>query len=216
MKDIAIFGAGGFGREVACLIRFINESKGAPEWNFKGFYDDNPILKGTKNEYGEVLGGMEELNTVKTPLAIAIAIGNPHVVKKVVDRINKEIIYFPNLFHPNTFFFDDNNISFGQGNLVCAGCSFSINVHVQDFNTFNGYVGIGHDVTIGSFNSIMPAVKISGEVEVGEENFIGCAAVVLQQIKIGNNTIIGANSTVLRKTKDGNTYMGNPAVRVKY
>lgn len=33
MREIAIFGAGGFGREVACLIRMINESRQEPEWN---------------------------------------------------------------------------------------------------------------------------------------------------------------------------------------
>lgn len=36
MRDIAIFGAGGFGREVACLIRMINESRLEPEWKMIG------------------------------------------------------------------------------------------------------------------------------------------------------------------------------------
>ena len=62
MKDIAIYGAGGFGREVACLIRIINESLDEPRWKVIGFFDDNPDLKGTKNEYGTVLGGRDELN----------------------------------------------------------------------------------------------------------------------------------------------------------
>ena len=39
MKDIAIYGAGGFGREVACLLRRINEQ--APKWNLIGFFDDD-------------------------------------------------------------------------------------------------------------------------------------------------------------------------------
>ena len=60
MKDIAIYGAGGFGREVACLLRRINEQ--APQWNLIVFFDDDITLIGTKNEYGEVLGGIEELN----------------------------------------------------------------------------------------------------------------------------------------------------------
>ena len=62
----------------------------------------------------------------------------------------------------------------------------------------------------------MPAVRISGEVSIGERNFFGVSSVVLQRIKIGNDTVIGANSTILRKTKDGNTYVGNPALIVKY
>lgn len=36
MKDIAIYGAGGFGREVASLIKRINRIEN--QWNFVGFF----------------------------------------------------------------------------------------------------------------------------------------------------------------------------------
>ena len=49
VKDIAIFGAGGFGREVACLLRKINAVE--PTWNFVGFYDDG-LEKGSRVDYG--------------------------------------------------------------------------------------------------------------------------------------------------------------------
>ena len=52
IKDIAIYGAGGFGREVACLIRIINESLKEPRWNIIGFFDDGKEV-GFKTEYGE-------------------------------------------------------------------------------------------------------------------------------------------------------------------
>ena len=39
MKDIAIYGAGGFGREVASLIKRINRIEN--QWNFVGFFDDD-------------------------------------------------------------------------------------------------------------------------------------------------------------------------------
>lgn len=214
MKDIAIYGAGGYGREVACLINMINNKM--PTWNLIGFFDDNPDLKGKRNEYGVVLGGLEALNTWDKPLDVVLAIGSPKVVKMIISNVANENIDYPNVFAPGTIFLDRDNISFGKGNVICVGCSFSCNVHIGDFNTFNGFISIGHDASIGNFNSLMPAVRISGEVEMGNENYIGCAAVVLQQIKIGNQTTIGANSTVIRKTKDGHTYVGNPAVRVKY
>jgi acetyltransferase-like isoleucine patch superfamily enzyme len=135
---------------------------------------------------------------------------------KIVSKINNPQIDFPNIFSPDTIFLDKENISFGRGNLICSRCLFSCNVHIGDFNTFNGFITIGHDTNIGSFNSLMPAVRISGEVSIGERNFFGVSSVVLQRIKIGNDTVIGANSTILRKTKDGNTYVGNPALIVKY
>ena len=214
MRNIAVFGAGGLGREIACLIRMINEEN--PTWNLIGFFDDNPDLKGTSNEYGKVLGGMDVLNVWAEPLDVVLAIGSPRAIRLVSERIINPRISFPNLIAPGTIFLDRDNISFGKGNIICVGCSFSCNVHVGDFNLFNSFISVGHDTTIGNYNALMPAVRISGAVQIGEENFIGCAAVILQQIKIGRQTTIGANATVLRKTKDGNTYMGTPATIVKF
>ena len=214
MRNIAIFGAGGLGREIACLIRLINEE--TPTWTLVGFFDDNPDLKGTSNEYGEVLGGTDVLNAWTEPLDLVLAMGSPGVVKLVSERITNPRVNFPNLIAPGTIFLDRNNITFGKGNIICVGCSFSCNVHVGDFNLFNGFVSVGHDVTIGDYNAIMPAVRISGGVQIGEENLLGCSAVVLQRVKIGRQTTIGANGTVFRNTKDGNTYLGNPATIVKY
>lgn len=213
MKDIAIYGAGGFGREVACLLKRINGQE--PTWNLIGFFDDGKEC-GFQTGYGKVLGGIEQLNAFSSSLSVVIAIGSPKTVEKIVQKIRNPLVDFPNIFSPDTIFLDENAVSFGKGNLVCSGCLYSCNIKVGDFNTFNGFITVGHDAVIGNFNSLMPAVRISGEVHVGNRNFFGVSAVILQQISIGNDTVIGANSTILRKTKDGNTYVGNPASIVKY
>ena len=212
MKDIAIYGAGGFGREIACLINLINEKK--PEWNTIGFLDDNEKLWGSENKYGKVLGGAEWLNKYDKPLAVAIAIGNPSAVTSIVSRINNLQISFPNLYAPTVTFLDKESLEIGHGNIICTNCFISCNVKIGNFNLFNGYIPIGHDAQIGDCNVIMPSCNISGGVEMGNGNFLGVQSVVLQYIKIGNNTRIGANSVVMRKTKDGFLYMGNPAKKM--
>ena len=209
MKDIAIFGAGGFGREVACLIHHINKVN--PTWYLIGFFDDNADLKGSRNEYGEIIGGIEALNSFGKELAVAIAIGRPTVVKKIVENIINPNIWFPNLVAPDVLFMDSENFSMGQGNIICSRCWISCNVHLGDFNILNVCITLGHDAQLGNYNSLMPAVNISGEVSVGDENFFGVSSVVLQQKKIGCNTVIGGNSMIIKNTKDGRTYVGNPA-----
>lgn len=213
MKDIAIYGAGGFGREVVCLINAINNQ--AKVWNFIGFFDDGKE-KGTKNEYGEVLGGIEELNNIDKPLSIVIAIATPKIVRKLVENIKSPLIEFPNLIAPDVVIFDENNIEIGKGNIISFGCTLSCNVIIGNFNIFNGGVSIGHDTKIDNYNSIMPAVKISGEVVIGNENYLGVNSTILQQIRIGNYTVVGANSLIIKKTKDGQTYVGSPATIIKY
>lgn len=215
MKDIAIFGAGGFGREIACLIKLINADSKELRWNFIGFFDDNPELKGTHNEYGEMLGGRDELNAWKTPIDVAIAIGNPSTLRKVKEGMSNPLVDFPNLIAPTTRFLDHDNVRMGKGNIICSNCLLSCNVTIGDFNILNGFVPVGHDTEMGNYNVVMPSVNISGGVKMGNENFLGVQSVVLQYVKIGNMVRLGANSVLMRNAKDGNLYMGNPATKVK-
>ena len=212
MKDIVIYGAGGFGREIACLLRLINEKDG--QWNLIGFLDDNEALWGTKNEYGNVLGGSEWLNKYEKELACAIAVGSPNAVHAIVGKINNPKVSFPNLYAPTVAFLDKDSLKIGKGNIICTNCSISCNVTIGDFNLLNSYITVGHDAVIGNDNVVMPSCNISGGVQMGNGNFLGVQSVILQYIKIGNETRIGANSVIMRKTKDGFLYIGNPAKRV--
>ena len=200
MKDIVIFGAGGLGREVACLIKRINAV--GQEWNLLGFYDDG-IEVGTLNEYGKVLGNVHDLVSYDREISVAVAIGSPKIVKKIVDvlAVNKKL-QFPNLVSPDFSISDPDNYRIGYGNIIQRNCTISCNVSVGYFNILNTGVGLGHDVTLGNYNSFMPAVKISGEVTIGDCNFFGVGSIVLQQLKIGNGIRLGAGSVLMRRAKD--------------
>lgn len=213
LKDIAIYGAGGFGREMACLLNRINKEV-QPTWNTIGFFDDGKNV-GRDCGYGKVLGGMSELNGYGRPLSVVIAIGNPSTLKSIVDKINNPNICFPNIMAPDVLYFDKDSVKMGKGNLVTSGCRLSCNTRIGDFNVLNGCVSLGHDASIGDFNVLMPEARLSGEVNVGNMNLFGARSFVAQQIKIGSNTTIGAGSIVLRRTKDNSLYLGNPAKKIE-
>ena len=95
MKDIAIFGAGGFGREVASMVTIINQKE--QRWNIVGFFDDG-VEKGKQiSHFGPVLGGMADLNNWDKEIDIAIAIGNPMSLRGVRERITNKNVSFPGL-----------------------------------------------------------------------------------------------------------------------
>lgn len=214
MKDIAIYGAGGFGREVACLIKRINSSGNEPVWNLIGFFDDGLVV-GTRNEYGEVLGGINELNAWDKELSLAVGIGSPKAVYAVINKISNKKIDFPNIIDPTVVIADKDNYTLGKGNVFAANCIISIAVRVGDFNTFNNNTVLGHDDEIGSYNSFMPNVNVSGGVVIGDKNFLGVKSTVLQYLKIGNEVTVGGNSLIIRNTKDGYLYMGIPAKKIE-
>ena len=213
MKDIAIYGAGGCGREIACLIRIINKRK--KSWNFIGFFDDGKEI-GERNDYGSVIGGMKELNSWDKLLCVVFAIGSSKILSKLTSSITNPLLDFPNIISPDTIFIDENKVTFGKGNVIFMSSLISCNVKIGDFNFFNSMNTIGHDVIIGNCNVFMPSTRISGQVTIGDENIFGVSSTVIQNVQIGNRTTVGANSLIIRKTKDDMTYMGCPATIVYY
>lgn len=210
MKDIAIYGAGGFGKEVACLLNVINEKE--PTWNLIGFFDDNPSLKGKMiSHFGLCLGGITDLNYYPSELALTLPIGNSHIVKTIVSKITNKNIFFPNVIHPDFTVADKTTFGIGVGNIIAGGCYASCDVSLGNFNILNGSVVFGHDVTVGSFNTFMPAVRISGGVTILDQNFFGVGSIVLQELHIPGNVKLGAGSVLMTKPKEGSLYIGNPA-----
>ena len=212
MRDIAIYGFGGFGREIACIINAINQT--APTWNFIGYFDDGHAI-GETNKYGEVLGNLETVNQYNKPLAIVMAIASPVVLQNLIGNIHNPHIHFPNIVAPNVLFFDKESVCMGQGNVIAFGGRISCGIRIGDFNLMNGCISLGHDVTIGDYNMMQPEVRISGETNIGNANFLGVRCTVLQGLTIGSNVRIGAGSVVMRKTKDGMSYFGNPAKMIR-
>lgn len=208
MDNVAIYGFGGFGREIASIIQTINLVN--PKWNIIGFFDDG-VEPGTANRYGKVLGGLETLNTWSSPLNVVLAIASPAILKKLTSEIDNPYIRYPNIVAPTVLFFDAGSVNMGQGNVLCHSCRVSCDVKLGDFNLLNGAVSLGHDVEVGNFNVMQPELRVSGETTIGDSNFFGVRALVLQGLKIGNQTRIGTGSIVMRNTKDGMTYFGVPA-----
>lgn len=214
-KKIAIYGAGGLGREVAGGIQRINNA-GRENWELIGFYDD-ALEKGTVvSHYGTVLGGMDELNQVEEPMALAIAVGTPKSRMLIHNRIVNPNIYFPNLIAPSFRILDNQTFKIGQGNIIQDNCSVTCDVEIGNYNVFNGSNALGHDVQVGDFNVMMPGVRLSGEVTIGDKNLFGVDSVVLQRVKVGNNVTLGAGSVLMTKPKDGHTYIGVPAKKFDF
>ena len=215
IKRIAVYGAGGLGREVAGGINRINKANG-DQWEFVGFFDDN-IPAGTQvSHFGKVIGGMDDLNKLDEPMALAIAVGQPRTRKLIRESITNPNITFPNLIAPSFRILDPQTVSIGEGNIIQDNCSVTCDVTIGSFNVFNGSNVMGHDVEIGNYNVMMPGVHLSGAVQVKDCNMLGVDSVVLQRVKIGNNITLGAGSVLMTKPKDNCTYIGVPAKKFDF
>ncbi len=212
MKNIAIIGAGGFGREVKMILDDSNAR--VAEYHFVGFYDDG-FEKGTLVNGYPVLGGVEDLNLVSENLSVALGIGDPKTKLKIIQKITNPKIDYPTLIHPGAIVGSDQ-ITIGQGTIICAGCILTCNIDIAEFVTLNLMCTVGHDTQIEAYASFMPAVNISGEVKIAREVYVGTGAKIINQLEIGAETIIGAGAVVAKTLPEKCTAVGIPAKPIKF
>lgn len=212
MKDIAIFGVGGFGREVLTILNDIN--KISKEYNFIGWFDDghdkNEIINGFPT-----LGGTKELNNWDKELSLIIAIGNPQIKNRVLSTICNPHIFYPTIIHPSVIIGDKDYVSIGKGCIICAYSIITTNVQIENFVILNLMCTVGHDTIINDNCSFMPSVNISGEVIIEKNVYVGTGAKIINQLSIGDNTIIGAGAVVAKSLPSGCTAVGVPAKIIK-
>jgi len=213
MKNIAIFGAGGFGREVKLIIDAINISK-PNTYNFIGFFDDG-FEKGVIKNGFPVLGGVNELNEYKEDLSLVVSLGSPEIKSKVLSNITNDKIYFPSLIHPKASISTDD-VSIGRGCIICEGTIITCNISIGDFVILNLMCTVGHDTIIKNNCAFMPSVNISGEVIINENVYVGTGAKIINQLEIGENTIVGAGAVVSKTLPPNCTAVGIPAKPIKY
>lgn len=210
MKDIAVYGAGGFGRETAWLIQEINQT--ADTWNLVGYFDDGQ-KRGAVMEGLPVLGGMNELNAITESMDIVIAIADPATRKKVVSSITNRKISFPQVVHPTARRGSPSN-QFGRGCILTAGVILTTGIAVGEFSIINLGTTVGHDSRLGDYSSIMPQCSISGNVNIGEEVFVGAGARILQGITLGARCVVGAGAVVTKSFPSSSRLIGVPAQHV--
>jgi len=213
MKKISIFGAGGFGREVAVLIEQINEVK--KEWEFIGFWDDNKDLKPIINDYPN-LGGLEQLNNYKDgELYIVCAVAEPNIKEKIISNITNSNIKFATLIHPNAIIGNRKFVSIGKGTIIGAGNIITANIEIGKHVILNLACTVGHDTIIEDYCSFMPTVNISGEVLIKKNVYVGTGAKIINLLEIGENTTVGAGAVVAKSLPANCVAVGVPAKPIK-
>ena len=197
MKPLAIFGSSGSAKEVFFLAKDLGVDVMAfVDLHEGGYLYDVPIIS--------------EEAFDSTKYYAVVAIGNPWLRKKIVDRLKAKDTDFLTLVHPSVKR-SRRAVFIGSGSVVCAGsvltCEIKLGCHCQ----LNSVTTIGHECSLGDYFTTAPGVNIAGGVTAGECVFFGINSSSIQQISIADNTFIGAHTCVTKNLSRSGMYLGTPA-----
>lgn len=208
MKKIAIYGFGGFGREIEMLINQINDHK--KEWEIIGYFDDDSNKKSSK-----IIGNIDLLNNYDEQINVVLAIGNSNIRERIYNKITNKNVIYPTLIHPSVKIKKYQNVSISEGCLICANTIITTDITINKFAVINICCTIGHDAIIGNFCSFMPSVNISGETIINDSVYMGTNSVIINDKTIGKNSIIGAGAVVVNNIPENSLAVGTPAKVIK-
>jgi sugar O-acyltransferase (sialic acid O-acetyltransferase NeuD family) len=210
-RELLIFGAGGFGREVASWA-------GRAEWRGQGFrvaafIDDNA--------HEEQLNGLPVLSLVAAasqhPGASVIAtVGDPKLRERLIAKaVAAGLVPTAPLVHPNVEY-DHDYVEIREGAVICAGSILTVNLVVEEHAQINLDCTVGHDAVIGAYSTLSPGVHISGNVTLESYSFFGTGAVTVnglpgKPLVIGEGAVVGAGAVVTKDVAGGVTVTGVPA-----
>ena len=211
-KQYYIIGSGGFAKEVYYLAECTLDDS----YEFLGFIDFKPE-NDTIKVRGKIACVIDEdyfLNTIKpsSEINIYIGVGDPKLIEKLSLRFQH--YHFPNLIH-KSFVGDCNSIIFGKGNVITAGCIFTVDIEVGSFNVFNLNTTIGHDTVIKNCNVFNPGCNISGDVNIGSNNLFGTNSTVLQGLSVNDSNVLGASSLANKVIFSNSVMVGVPAKKLE-
>ena len=202
---IAIYGAGGLGREVLCLILDIAKAEGYDLTSRLVFIDDNLAIANT------AINGIKVVHSAAfdhKKHSIVVAVGNPITRQQIVKKLGPNA-NFITLVHPNVVL--RKWVVMGKGCVVMANAVLTCNITIGQFAIVNLGAHIGHDAFIGDYFTAAPRVNVNGNCSIGNGVYLATQVALMQGISVASNIMVGMGSIVLKNLVSEGTYFGNPA-----
>lgn len=196
---LAIYCAGGLGREIIEFARSINR------WENIIFVDD---VTGEKNVSGADVFRFSQVEQFRGDLEFVIANGEPAVREILYNKVKNAGYPLGTLISPYCSILSKTEI--GEG-CILYDCVISTNVHIGPNVLMNEKVLVGHDTVIGEHSVLSALNFLGGDTYIGKRVYIAPGAMIKDRIRIGDDAIISLGAVILRNVRASSIMVGNPA-----
>lgn len=214
MKRIAIYGCGGFGREILPLARQHLARAGVGSASRIVFVSDTPSEIGTVQNGVEVISFEALISPEHHDRAVVVSLGSSAARRALAQRCESEGLAFGSLSADTHVSLD--NVEVGEGAVFCDFSMCTSDIRIGRHFQCNIYSYVAHDCVIGDFVTFAPRVACNGRIVIEDDAYIGTGAVLKQgtpdkPLTIGKGAVIGMGAVVTKDVPPSTTVVGNPA-----
>ena len=222
MIKTAIYGPGGFGREVV------------PYTSYGCFISDDPAQVGA-NVLGAKVYSLDDLARLDrmqaeaherapkpeydrpqpySPIGVVIAVAGADVRRRLADAVLAAGLREGRLTASTAFV--GPGVDLGRGAILCHQSIITASATIGRQFHANIYSYVAHDCVIGDFVTLAPRASINGNTVIEDDVYVGTGAILRQgtpekPLRIGKGAVIGMGAVVTKDVAAGETVVGNPA-----
>lgn len=197
--NIAIYGPGGFGRE---LVNMAREAV-LPSGGAVVFLSDDAA------EIGTEVCGLPVLPATSSTSSAVIAVADAAVRRRLAGQITAcDLVSQTHRRGPD--------VEVGEGAVFCDFTVVTASARIGRHFHCNIYSYVAHDCVIGDFVTFAPNVSCNGNVLIEDDVYVGTGAILRQgapgkPLRIGRGAVIGMGAVVTKDVPPGVVVVGNPA-----
>jgi sugar O-acyltransferase (sialic acid O-acetyltransferase NeuD family) len=206
MKRLLLIGAGGWGREVAGMVR--HTTRVSPDWDLLGYLDDHVALQGKRVNDLPVLGSLNAVRQHADAFFLC-CVADPIVKWRLVERATRFGARWATVVHHTAIVMDESAI--GEGCIINPFAAVTVDAKLGKHVHVNYHSSVGHDATLGDYVTLSSYVDVTGKVTLGRGVFVGSGASVLPGVTVGEHAIIGGGALVHRDVPPRTVAVGVPA-----
>ncbi len=202
--NVVLVGAGGFAREMRCLLPdFLRDTP----YHFQGFLGQDQGTPSSE-DIRDLIVGDPDTYVPEQHDRLVLAIGNMPARRRTVEALLARQAKFLTLIHPQAFVAPSARL--GQGVIVYPFAAVSHRAQLGDFTKLNYYASVGHDTQLGKYCLLAPYATVNGFGTLADDCYVSTHATVAPQVQVGSRSVVSANSAVMKSVPADSLVFGVP------